>query len=187
MPLSAAYSAADAGQQINPEDYRGYENKFEVTGEDVGYGWNFGMMWDVLPSTTLGFAYRSDVDFDLEGEAEFKQSEGVMAYAEQLNRLVPADVNADKTLINALQSGFQDTTLLDANGNPATGTVAKQDARVPLTGARSATFSVAHDYDDRLKLLLVLHGQIGLHSKILTLSLPIVVLLMTWLVWVKTT
>ena len=114
-------------------------------------------MWDVLPTTTLGFAYRSEVDFDLQGEAEFKQSEGVLAYAESLNRLVPADISADKTRINALETalatGTPDLTPLNANGDPATGTVAKQDARVPLTGARSATVSIAHDYDDRLQLL----------------------------------
>lgn len=150
VPLAAAYAAAQSGQQINPEDYRGYENKFEVSGDDIGYGWNFGFMWDVLPDTTVGFAYRSEVDFDLEGEAEFKQSEGVLAYSDAAGVLVPADTNAVATLI---QNQAGNDGLWRADLTPATGTVDKQDARVPLTGARSATFSVAHAYNDRLQLL----------------------------------
>ena len=157
VPLSAAYSAAQGGQAINPEDYRGYENKFEVSGDDIGYGWNFGVMWDASQATTLGFAYRSEIDFDLEGKSEFKQSTGVMAYSAGSNAIVPADTNADKTRINALETaiatGTPDMTPLDANGNPATGTIGKQDSRVPLTGPRSATFSLAHQLNDRLQLL----------------------------------
>ncbi|WP_430459646.1 OmpP1/FadL family transporter [Thalassolituus sp. LLYu03] len=127
VPLSAAYSAYAGGQAINPEDYRGYENKFEVSGDDMGYGWNFGFMWDVAPSTTLGFAYRSEVDFELQGKSEFKTNTGVVAYSSAYNRVVPVD--------------------------GATGTVAKQDSRVPLTGPRSATFSAAHQLNDKVLLL----------------------------------
>ncbi|MDK2777695.1 MAG: outer membrane protein transport protein [Pseudomonadota bacterium] len=127
VPLAAAYSAYANGQTtINPEDYRGYENEFEVSGDDTGYGWNFGFMWDITPATTLGFAYRSELDFELEGKAEFKTSEGVVAYSEDYGMVVPVD--------------------------GATGSVAKQDARVPLTTPRSATFSLAHQYDDKLRL-----------------------------------
>ena len=110
--------------------YRGYENKFEVSGDDMGYGWNFGFMWDVTPSTTLGFAYRSEVDFELEGDSEFKQSTGVVAYADPAGPTPPGVYPV-----------------------AGTGNVPKQASRVPLTGPRSATLSVAHQYSDRLELL----------------------------------
>ncbi|MCD8523867.1 MAG: outer membrane protein transport protein [Saccharospirillaceae bacterium] len=139
VPLAAAYGAAQAGQAINPEDYRGYENTFEVSGDDVGYGWNFGVMWDASQSTTLGFAYRSEIDFDLEGKSEFKQSEGVVAYAD------PAPMIVSGTVVD-LPAGVYPV-------NGGTGKVEKQDSRVPLTGPRSATFSIAHQFDDRLQLL----------------------------------
>ncbi|UZK03039.1 OmpP1/FadL family transporter [Venatoribacter cucullus] len=131
VPLAAAYKAAGAEQDINPEDYRGYENKFEVSGDDIAFGWNFGLMWDVTPATTLGLAYRSEIEFELEGDSEFKKSTGVMVYSEDNNRVVPAD---------ALIGG-------------TSGTVPKQASRVPLTGPQSATLSVAHQFNDRVLLL----------------------------------
>jgi long-chain fatty acid transport protein len=39
---------------------------------DLAYGFNIGLMYDVTPKTTLGVAYRSEVDVEVEGEAEFK-------------------------------------------------------------------------------------------------------------------
>jgi long-chain fatty acid transport protein len=156
VPLAAAYQAASAGQQINPEDYRGYENKFEVSGDDIGYGWNFGFMWDLNQTTTLGFAYRSEVDFELKGKSKFEKSEGVVAYSAASNKIVPADTDAAQTELNILRTantGSPDTTPLNAAGQPATGKIEKQDSQVPLTGPRSATISVAHDFNTRLQLL----------------------------------
>ncbi len=119
------------GGLLADEDYQGYENKFEVQGNDTGYGWNFGFMWDATPATTLGFSYRSEIDFELEGKAEFKTNTGVSALAD-----ADGDGNVDG--------------IYPVDG--ATGTVNKQDARVPLTTPRSATFSLAHQYDDKLRL-----------------------------------
>ncbi|MAD44223.1 MAG: hypothetical protein CMI02_08010 [Oceanospirillaceae bacterium] len=130
--LSKELDLVPFGASTDPQ-YRGYENEFEVSGDDTGYGWNFGFMWDLTPDTTFGFAYRSELDFELEGDAEFKQSEGVMAYADPdgASGPIPAGV-------------------YPVDG--ATGTVDKQDARVPLTTPRSATFSLAHQYNDALRL-----------------------------------
>ena len=133
------------------DQYKGYENKFEVSGDDMGYGWNFGLMWDVTPSTTLGFAYRSEVDFELEGESEFKIDNGVEIYSQALQGNPFLDPDGDGVVL-------ADAAIAAAAGtfNPAnsyTGRVEKQDSRVPLTGPRSATLSVAHQYSDRLQLL----------------------------------
>jgi len=147
VPLAAAYSAAQGGQAINPADYSGYENEFEVSGNDTGYGWNFGFMWDLSPETTFGFAYRSEVDFELEGDAKFKQSNGVMAYSADNNIIVPADTDA---LMTGLLGGG--VTPYNNKGELATGHVGRQNARVPLTTPRSATFSLAHQYSDALRL-----------------------------------
>ena len=68
--------------QLGNTDYQGYENKFEVEGNDLGYGWNLGLIWDVTAHTTLGFTYRSEVDLELEGDSKFIQSSGVVAYTD---------------------------------------------------------------------------------------------------------
>ncbi len=43
----------------------------EVEGDDFGFGFNFGMLYQVTPSTRIGAAYRSKVATDLEGDARF--------------------------------------------------------------------------------------------------------------------
>lgn len=42
-----------------------------VKGDDYGWGFNLGALWQLSPSTRLGLAYRSEIDFDLEGDASF--------------------------------------------------------------------------------------------------------------------
>ena len=42
-----------------------------VEGDDYGWGFNLGALWQLTPSTRLGLAYRSEIDFDLEGDASF--------------------------------------------------------------------------------------------------------------------
>src|SRR5690606_18137449 len=129
VPLAAAYQqyAAEMGatgsSSINPEDYRGYENKFEVSGDDIALGWNFGLMWDVTPATTLGLAYRSEIEFELEGDSEFKKSTDVDVFNEAAGKVITLAA------------------------------VPKQASRVPLTGPQSATLSVAHQSNDRVLLL----------------------------------
>ena len=39
---------------------------------DLSYGFNLGLMYDITPSTTLGLAYRSELEIDVEGTAKFK-------------------------------------------------------------------------------------------------------------------
>lgn len=112
-----------AAALLNNEAYKGYENTFEVSGDDIALGWNFGLMWDVTPVTTLGLAYRSEIEFELEGDSEFKESTGVKVF--------------NKKTFNVDTIPF----------------VPKQASRVPLTGPQSATLSVAHQFNDRVLLL----------------------------------
>jgi long-chain fatty acid transport protein len=42
-----------------------------VKGDDYGWGFNLGALWQLSPATRLGVAYRSEIDFDLEGDASF--------------------------------------------------------------------------------------------------------------------
>lgn len=47
------------------------DGSVEVEGDDEAWGFTFGMMCKPVESTTLGVAYRSDVDYSLEGEVDF--------------------------------------------------------------------------------------------------------------------
>lgn len=49
----------------------GLEGHTRVRGDDTGWGFNFGMTFDVGPATRLSVAYRSAVDYKLQGTAGF--------------------------------------------------------------------------------------------------------------------
>lgn len=42
-----------------------------VEGDDHGWGFNLGGLWQATPTTRIGLAYRSEIDFDLTGRASF--------------------------------------------------------------------------------------------------------------------
>lgn len=107
----------------------GFENHYEVSGDDWGTGWNFGLMWKPTDSTTLGFAYRSEIEFNLEGDSEFAND--FYMYDKDNDVVIPA--------------GY-------VSGNFTDPTVRKQASKVPLTTPQSATFSVAHQLTNNLML-----------------------------------
>ena len=46
-------------------------NITEITADDIGYGFNVGLMIQAAPDTRIGVTYRSAIKFDLEGNATF--------------------------------------------------------------------------------------------------------------------
>ncbi|MGQ5524660.1 OmpP1/FadL family transporter [Chitinimonas sp. PSY-7] len=64
--LLAAAGAALAQDGKGPLD--GFA---EVKGNDWGFGFNFGALWDVTDSTRVGFNYRSKVKHELTGDADW--------------------------------------------------------------------------------------------------------------------
>src|SRR5690554_5616703 len=119
---------------LNKDEYKGYENTFSVEGDDVAFGWNLGLMWDITPETTLGVTYRSQVKFTLEGDAEFvhqngKDGSGVKVFSQDLLVANPA-----------------------SGGIMTISEVPKQSAKVPLTGPQNTTISLAHRFTDKFQL-----------------------------------
>lgn len=49
-----------------------FESYAEVEGDDWGFGFNLGYLWDVNDDVRLGVSYRSKVDHTLSGSAEWK-------------------------------------------------------------------------------------------------------------------
>ncbi len=121
------------------DDYKGYENTFSVEGDDVAFGWNLGLMWDITPETTLGVTYRSEVKFTLEGDAEFINKEGVVALVPEMQGQLGCDMTTGPA-----------SCIFPVNGG--TGKVEDQAAKVPLTGPQSATISLAHRFTDKFQL-----------------------------------
>lgn len=59
----------------------------KVKGDDHAWGYNLGALWQPAPSTRVGLAYRSEVDYTLEGQVSFSG-----------NALANGDVVADATM-----------------------------------------------------------------------------------------
>lgn len=60
-------------QQIDAEltSSAGAAGRAELAADDVGYGFNLGIMVQATPDTRIGASYRSSIRFDLEGTATF--------------------------------------------------------------------------------------------------------------------
>jgi long-chain fatty acid transport protein len=69
----------------------------EVKGDDVGWGFNLGALWQLTPQTRVGLAYRSEIEHELEGDLRVN---GVVAVA---------PVFADATLPDTLALSLQHT------------------------------------------------------------------------------
>lgn len=67
----------------------------EVEGDDWGFGFNVGLIYELAAGTRIGLSYRSKVDQELEGDASFSNAHPAFTSA---NVFVPTGVNADVTL-----------------------------------------------------------------------------------------
>lgn len=118
---------------LGQTQYRGFESHYEVSGDDWGYGWNLGVYYKLSEATTLGFAYRSEIDITLKGDSTFKDNE-LAVYSDGGTSVNPADAS---TLADDSVTVFS---------------VAPQASEVPLTTPASATLSVTHQATDTLLL-----------------------------------
>lgn len=75
--------ASCAALGLNVPGTAAVDSFVENEGDGWSYGFNLGLMWKPVPSTTLGFAYRSEVEHELSGNADFQRSA-------QLNALLGA-------------------------------------------------------------------------------------------------
>ncbi len=107
----------------------GFENHFEVSGDDWGYGWNLGAYYKLSDATTLGLTYRSEIEITLEGDSEFADQSALSFYDA-----------ASETIVSALSAQVP-----VINSRP-------QASEVPLTTPASATLAVTHQVSEALLL-----------------------------------
>ena len=62
--LIGAPQTADGFADLSADNMNGID--------DLSYGFNLGLMYDITPATTLGLAYRSEMDIDVDGKARFR-------------------------------------------------------------------------------------------------------------------
>lgn len=120
----------NTGGVLDNPAYMGYENTYEVKGDDWAYGWNLAMFWKLSDKTTFGATYRSQIDIEFRGDSKFVNDGNVYFYNKGTNQILP---------IGAV------------NGNGST-VAGKQASKVPLSTPQSVTLSLAHQATDALQL-----------------------------------
>jgi long-chain fatty acid transport protein len=61
----------------------GVEGNSDVTGDDLAFGWNAGINWEVMPDTRVGLAYNSEVKHNLRGDIKFDSAAKGLGYTDQ--------------------------------------------------------------------------------------------------------
>jgi len=92
-------------QAVNAVALEGMAN---ISGDDTGWGWNLGAMYQITPDTRLGVSYRSAIKFNIKGTAQFT---GVPV----ANQNVTLDLKVPDTLSFALSQKLSDTWTLLAD------------------------------------------------------------------------
>jgi long-chain fatty acid transport protein len=117
-----AVGGLTADSPILNSNNAGFESHSEVGGSDWGYGFNIGVYYTLSDTTTLGFAYRSEVEFDLKGEAKIDSDNGIISF-----------YNKDSGTVVSMPTR-------------------DQAAEVTMITPQSATFSVTHQISDSVLL-----------------------------------
>lgn len=76
---------------LTPQGHDGY---VKLEGDDWGYGFNLGVLFEPTEKTRIGLAYRSRIRYELEGDADFSTPAPAAGLAGFLG-LVNTDVDAD--------------------------------------------------------------------------------------------
>jgi long-chain fatty acid transport protein len=76
--IAQAAQIAAAGGQIPPAlvptiigATPGLDSNAKIDGDDSAWGWNIGVLWDLSPTTRVGASYRSEIKYDVRGNANF--------------------------------------------------------------------------------------------------------------------
>jgi long-chain fatty acid transport protein len=71
--FSVLYADVELSQAVDSCAFAPFscDTHSELSGDDVGYGFNLGLLYEISDQTRIGLAYRSRVELELEGEAEF--------------------------------------------------------------------------------------------------------------------
>jgi len=65
----------------------------ELNAHDTGWGYNLGLMLNASPTTRLGFAYRSQIRYDLQGTANFSGGGGLFNSQAHADLTVPENAS----------------------------------------------------------------------------------------------
>jgi long-chain fatty acid transport protein len=92
--IGAVGSATCAALGLGTPATAATDGNFSVEGDDWGYGFNLGLLYEVNQQTRIGAAYRSKVKQELEGTADFTGPAGITLPAALTAVLADSDATA---------------------------------------------------------------------------------------------
>jgi len=125
VPAAAAPTLIGAAQ--------GLESDVKVTGNDSGWGWNVGVLWQANEQTRVGAAYRSKIKYDVSGSVNFSNPS-----PSALGSLPPTLAPVGAAIVNNL------------NTNPL---LASGDVTLAIEMPDTANVSAFHQFNNQWDLM----------------------------------
>ena len=153
--FSVLYATLDQKAAINNSAVPGQaglaDGKLELDADDVGYGFNLGILLSPWSSTRFGLTYRSEVDLEFTDAASLKNIGPVLQGLLNLSGVDGRKVDIDMTIPQAVMlSGYHQLTehwaIMGNIGWQDWSEFGKQD--VTLRSTTSTKFTQDLDYDD---------------------------------------
>jgi long-chain fatty acid transport protein len=109
----------------------GLESDAKVTGNDSGWGWNVGVLWQANEQTRVGAAYRSKIKYDVTGSVDFSNPT-----ASSLGPLPPTLAPVGAAIVSGVNAAL-------ANG----------DVAIAIKMPDTANVSVFHQFNNKWDLM----------------------------------
>jgi long-chain fatty acid transport protein len=153
--ISVLYATLDQKAAVNNSAVPGQaglaDGKLELDADDVGYGFNLGVLLSPWSSTRFGLTYRSEVELEFEDTAKLKNIGPVLQGILNGSGLAGSEVDIDMTIPQAVMfSAYHQLTdswaIMGNIGWQEWSAFGKQD--LTLSSTTSTTFTKDLDYDD---------------------------------------
>ncbi len=82
------------------------DGKATIKGDNWGYGFNLGAMWQIVPSTRIGISYRSSIEQDLKGDATYEKPAGLPGAVAASSRFTDTGATAGVDLPESVSIGL---------------------------------------------------------------------------------
>ena len=104
--VSAMWALATLTRAVN---FPTGEGSVKIKGDDWGFGYNLGAIYQITPNSRVGMAYRSKVDQHLEGDATFVRTAGIPNAGAAADGAINASVSLPENFSVSAFSKLNDT------------------------------------------------------------------------------
>lgn len=126
-----------SGTGIPGAQPQGADGYASVSGDSTGFGWVAGLQWQATEALRIGYSHRSEIDHDLEGEADFTTPASFQAAQNLYRQLAtnPGLSPAQRSQLLVLGYGFGANNADDRISAPLI---------LPSVDTLSVTFAISH-------------------------------------------